>query len=432
MVVRQSQLFTKTERSSPKDETSINAKLLIRGGFIRKMSAGIYAYLPLGWRVATRVMQVIREEMNAIGGTEMFMPALIEKKYLDATNRWDVPIGFRVDTYTGGDDNNNGGKNERHDHNQKSSFVLGWTHEEILTEIASHYVNSHRDLPFAAYQFQTKFRNELRVQSGLLRGREFIMKDLYSFHATEDDLARYYAEVRSAYEKIFARVGVNAIYTLAAGGDFTTGNTHEFQAISPVGEDTIFVCSKCEYAENKEISRLTDGVQCPSCGGSVKEAHAIEVGNIFPLGTKYADAFGLKFKDAHGESHPVVMGSYGIGIGRLIATIVEMHHDDKGIIWPASVAPFAVHLVALEKDLGKSLYEKLAALGIEVLYDDREVSAGEKFGDADLLGIPLRAVVSKKTEGKIELKSRVSDELQLVSEEDFLKRFARTYAHESI
>lgn len=427
--MRLSKLFTKTTRENPKDEISVNAQLLERGGFIYKNSAGIYTFLPLGWRVMQKIAGIIREEMNKIGGVEMFMPALLEKKYLDATDRWDVEIGFKVNSgkprgsTSGGSDLEVEPQTGVSTSNQQlatsNQFVLGWTHEEVLTAIASRFVSSYKDLPFAAYQIQTKFRNEPRAKSGLLRGREFVMKDLYSFHADENDLWRYYEDVRGAYHKIFHRCGLKSIYTIAGGGTFTGQNTHEFQVLSEVGEDTIFVCSKCEYAENKEISELRDGGQCPKCKGKVVEQKSIEVGNIFPLGDKYSRAFDLKFVDEKGDSHYVIMGSYGIGLGRLMGAVVEVHHDDDGIIWPEAVAPFKAHLVSLdsaEKE-GEELYEKLLHNGIEVLYDDRsDKTAGEKFADADLIGCPIRLVVSEKTLQKksVEVKRRGEKEVKLV------------------
>ena len=283
--MRQSKLFGQTLRENPKDETSVNARLLERGGFVYKNSAGVYSYLPLGWRVLGKIAGIIRKEMNAIGGQEMFMPALVEKKYLDATGRWDVPVGFEVK-----------GKNEK-----TADFVLGWTHEEVLTAIAKRYISSYKDLPFGAYQIQTKFRNEPRAKSGLLRGREFMMKDLYSFHSSEEDFKNYYAIVKEAYFKIFEQCGLKSFYTVAAGGNFTSSNTHEFQVLSQVGEDKILLCLKCEYAENKEISKLGDGDKCPKCGGKIKIENAIEVGNIFPLGEKYSSAFNLQFIDSRGK-----------------------------------------------------------------------------------------------------------------------------------
>lgn len=411
--MRQSQLFGQTLRENPKDETSANARLLERGGFIYKNSAGVYSYLPLGFRVLEKITGIIREEMNAINGQEMFMPALVEKKYLDATGRWDVPIGFEAK-----------GKNEK-----TANFVMGWTHEEVLTAIAAKYINSYKDLPFAAYQIQTKFRNEPRAKSGLLRGREFIMKDLYSFHSSEADFWNYYEKVKAAYFKIFNRCGLKSIYTIAPGGVFTSSSTHEFQVISPIGEDTILFCSKCDYAENKEISKLKNGGQCPKCKGKIRMESAIEVGNLFPLGTKYSKAFNLQFINSKGKKEYVIMGSYGIGLGRVMGTAAEIHHDDRGILWPQTIAPFRVHLIEISardaisvKKQAEKIYKNLVDKKIEVLYDDRDKTAGEKFVDADLIGIPWRAVVSQKTLGRdsLEIKRRDQDKMELLKISKFL------------
>ncbi|MEK9135028.1 MAG: aminoacyl--tRNA ligase-related protein [Patescibacteria group bacterium] len=397
--MRQSQLFTKTIKEAPKDEVSVNANLLTRAGFIYKNSAGIYSFLPLGWRVIQKIASIVRQEMNAIGGQEMFMTALHDKHYLQATGRWGVDVVFKVAE---------AGKKE-------PTFNLSWTHEEIISEIAAKYINSYKDLPFSVYQIQTKFRNEPRAKSGLLRGREFLMKDLYSFHTSEKNLFEYYDLVAKSYKKIFERCGLASVYTLAAGGDFTLNNTHEFQVLCDAGEDTIYVCEKCGYSENKEITKLEDGVECPKCGGLIKEKKSIEVGNIFPLGTKYSEAFNLKFSDENGVKKYVVMGSYGIGLGRVMATIVEKFYDEKGIIWPKEVAPFQVHLIEI-KSSAKKIYEDLIKAGVEVLYDDRDKSAGEKFADADLIGIPIRMVVSEKTlkEDSVEIKERNKKETKLV------------------
>ncbi len=398
-----SQLFSRTERQAPKDETSANAQFLERGGFVYKNNAGIYTFLPLGWKVIQKIAQIIREEMNAIGGQEILMPALVDKRYMEATGRWDVDVAFEVR-----------GKKEK-----EARFTLGWTHEEVITEIASKYISSYKDLPFFAYQIQTKFRDEPRAKSGLLRGREFMMKDLYSFHASETDFHEFYKEAIKAYYKIFERCGLKAVYTLAAGGVFTAENTNEFQVLSTVGEDTIYLCEKCEYAENKEISSLKDGSLCLKCGGRVKEEKSIEVGNIFPLGTKYTEALHLQYVSERGEKNFVVMGSYGIGLGRLMGTAVEAHHDGKGIIWPETIAPFKVHLIVLdhEWEKGEKLYQKLLEKGVDVLYDDRkEKTAGEKFADADLIGLPIRLVISGKTlkVKSVEVKKRNETAAELV------------------
>jgi len=410
--MRISKLFTKTIRETPTDDPSINAQYLTRGGFIYKNSAGIYTFLPLGWRVIEKIAQIIREEMNAIGGQEMFMSALVDKKFMEPTGRWDLDVGFFAKGQT----------------DKEANFVLGWSHEDMLTAIATRYINSYKDLPVYAYQIQTKFRNEARPKSGLLRVREFIMKDLYSFHATEEDLMRYYDEVKEAYFKIFSRCGLKTVYTLAAGGVFTISNTHEFQVLADVGEDTIYVCSECDYAENGEISKLRQSVTCPKCGGVINEEKGIEVGNIFPLGTKYSKPLKLEYTDEKGSKKFVVMGSYGIGLGRLMATAVEVSHDDKGIIWPESISPFKVHIVSLNSNNeSDKIYDELVKNSIEVLYDDRDdKSAGEKFADADLIGCPVRLVVSEKTLAKdsVELKMRNSDETELVKIKDLVKQLS--------
>ncbi len=407
-----SQLFSRTERQAPKDEPSANAQFLERGGFIYKNNAGIYTFLPLGWRVMQKISQIIREEMNIIGGQEVSMPALVDKRYMEATGRLDADITLEVR-----------GLKEK-----EGRFILGWSHEEVITEIASKYISSYKDLPFSAYQIQTKFRDEPRAKSGLLRGREFMMKDLYSFHASEGDFQEFYKEVIKAYHKIFERCGLKAIYTLAAGGVFTTNMTNEFQVLSPVGEDTIYVCSQCGYAENKEISVLKDGSMCLKCGGKVREEKAIEVGNIFPYGTKYTEALHLQYVSERGEKKFAVMGAYGIGLGRLMGTVVEVHHDEKGIIWPESIAPFQVHLIVLdhERERSEEVYKKLQEKSTEVLYDDREdKTAGEKFADADLIGLPRRLVVSAKTlkEKSVELKKREETKTELVKLKDIEKYF---------
>lgn len=336
-MMRQSQLFTKTLKAVSHEETAKNAQLLTRGGFMYKNSAGVYTYLPLGFRVIEKISNIIREEMAAIGGVELFMPTLVDRKYLEKTDRFKLPVGFDVLA-----------KGEK-----RPSFSLGWTHEEVITEIVSKYVSSYKDLPLAVFQIQNKFRNEARAKSGLLRGIEFLMKDLYSFHTSEKDLFAYYDKVRKAYLKIFKRCGLDALYTVAAGGDFTVSNTHEFQVLSDVGEDTVLYCPKCKYAENVEISKLKEGGKCVKCSGKVVKSSAIEVGNIFPLGSKYADAFGFTFQDEKSGKKPVIMGSYGIGVSRLMAAIVEVYNDKDGIIWPREVSPFSVHLIYLPPPLIK-------------------------------------------------------------------------------
>ncbi len=416
--MRQSNLFSKIDKYFPKDEVSVNARFLERAGFIYKNSAGVYSYLPLGWRVIQKISEIVREEMNAIGGQEIFMPALVEKKYLEKTSRWEVEIGYEV-------------KSKRE---KNVNFTLGWTHEEVLTEIASKYIHSYQDLPFAAYQIQTKFRNEPRAKSGILRGREFIMKDLYSFHESENDLFVFYHEVKKAYERFFNRCSLKTIYTLAGGGVFTLDKTHEFQVEAEVGEDEVILCRLCGFAENKEISKNKKGQKCPKCQQSILEMiKSIEVGNIFPLGTKYAEAFNLKFRNHKGEEQLVVMGSYGIGISRVMGAVVEVHHDERGIIWPLSISPFKAHLLIIgeSKKLLKNsdkVYNSLLRAGVEVLYDDRQkLSGGEKLVEADLIGIPWRLVISEKTlvQDKVEVKKRNEEGVKFLKLKELINFFKK-------
>lgn len=401
--MRQSRLFTKTQKTSPKDEEATNAKLLIRGGYIRKMSAGVYSYLPLVLRVLDKINSIIREEMNAIGAEELLMPALVAKEYWEKSRRWHTDVAYEFKSPFG------------------EEFALGWTHEEVISAVATHFINSYKDLPLGVYQIQTKFRAEPRAKSGLLRGREFLMKDLYSFHASKEDLDDYYQKVIVAYQKILKRLQLKARLTEASGGAFTKEYTHEFQVLSPVGEDTVIYCTNCDFSQNKEIAIVRGGNRCPKCEGEVKESPGIEVANVFKLGTRYSEPFDLKFTDEKGNKQPVIMGSYGIGPTRILATLVEVYNDEKGIIWPESASPYKVHLLSINKSADK-IYRQLKKAGVEVLYDDRDVSAGEKFADADLLGISWRAVVSPKTGAKIELKKRDSSKTQLIGIRELLKK----------
>jgi prolyl-tRNA synthetase len=406
--MRQSKLFTKTQKSAPSGEVSMNAKLLIRAGFIDKLMAGVYTLLPLGLRVINKIENIIREEMNAIDGQEVFMPTLQPKENWEKTGRWSA----MDDLYKVKD---NSGK----------EMALGPTHEEVIVPLMERFINSYKDLPVYVYQFQNKFRMELRSKSGILRGREFMMKDLYSFHLDEKDLDEYYVRAKEAYFKIFQRVGLKekTYYTFASGGTFSQ-YSHEFQTLCSAGEDLIFVCQKCGLAINKEIKEETP--VCPDCGGKdFQEEKAIEVGNIFKLKNKYTSPFGLKMADEKGEKKELIMGCYGIGLGRLMGTIVEIFHDDKGIIWPESVAPFKVHLLSLNKnDKAEEIYTQLQDENIEVLFDDREAGAGEKFADADLLGLPYRVVVSEKSlaAGGIELKKRGTEKTEILSAEALLEK----------
>ena len=400
--MKQSELFVKTLKNISSEETSRNAQLLLRGGFVYKNSAGVYSFLPLGLRVIQKISTIIREEMNRIGSIEVLMPALVENKYLEKTGRVDIDVGFNV-TSKG---------------NDKGVYTLGWTHEEVITEIATRYLQSFRDVPISTYQIQTKFRNELRAKSGLLRGREFIMKDMYSFHKDERDLLEYYEKAKEAYMRVFERVGLKAYYTLAEGGDFTMSNTHEFQVLSDAGEDTIYYRDDSDLAFNEEVKEETKDIDFET----YQKGSAIEVGNIFPLGTKYSDSYDLRWQDEKGKKHPVFMGSYGIGVSRLMATVVEVHNDENGIIWNRAVAPFLAHIVPVTEDKAvideaRKLYDDLEGKGVEVLLDVREgVRTGEKFAESDLMGIPYRIVISQSTMEKhmYEVKERDAQESKRV------------------
>ncbi len=401
-----SNLFSKTTKQTPADEVSVNAKLLIQAGFIDKVAAGIYTFLPLGVRVISKISQIVREEMNEIGGQEITMPVLHPKENWQATGRWDAfDVLFKVKGAAG-------------------EFALGPTHEEIVTPLAKRFVLSYQDLPKAVYQIQSKFRDESRAKAGLLRGREFLMKDLYSFHADEEDFKKYYEIAKGAYRKVFERVGLDAIETEAAGGTFSKFSD-EYQVVCESGEDEIIYCPGGDFSRNLEIiedPKVLDGKQCDLGHGPLKRVKTIEVGNIFPMKDKYSKAFNLTVKDKNGKSSFVQMGCYGIGISRLMGAIVEVFHDDRGIIWPESVAPFKVHLIAIRdqrsevSNLGKEEYEMLNKAGVEVLWDDRnDVSVGEKFADCDLLGIPVRIVVSAKVgKGKVEWKERDSEKSEVL------------------
>ncbi len=424
--MKQSVLVSKTNKSAPHDADSVNARLLVQGGFVSQLAAGIYTYLPLGLRVLENIKQVVREEMNAVGGQEILMPGLIPKAPYEATKRWDtIDVLFKLEGA--------GGK----------EFALGPTHEEVVTPLVQTFARSYKDLPVSVYQIQDKFRNEPRAKSGLLRGREFWMKDMYSFHRSPEDLEKYYDRATEAYARVFKRLGLDAVLTEASGGVFSKFS-HEFQVPTPFGEDLIYVCDQCRYAVNREIAQVKDGDACPNGDGTIKEVKAIEVGNIFKLSTRFADDFGFQVALEDGSSGKVWMGCYGIGISRLMGAIVEVHHDDRGILWPKRVAPALVHLVSLKaKDesvqekinaTAESLHDALSRAGIEVLWDDRaEASPGEKFADADLLGLPLRLVVSEKTlrEEAVEWKERHETDGKLVGLLEILEK-VQTFAKEDL
>ncbi len=418
-IIRQSALFTKTRREAPSDEVAQNAKLLIRAGFVHKQMAGVYAYLPLGLRTLNNVCDIIRREMDALGANELELTALQPRDIWQTSGRWsDAVVDNWFKTKL---------KND-------TELGLGFTHEEPLTVIMRDYVSSYRDLPCLVYQIQLKFRNEARAKSGIMRGREFLMKDLYSFATNAAEHEKLYEAVKQAYIRIFNAVGIGdrTYVTYATGGSFSK-YSHEFQMVTDAGEDTIYIHEGKHVAINKEI--LDDEAAAKEVLAELGckredliERKAVEVGNIFSLGTRFSDALGLQFKNEAGIMQPVIMGSYGIGPGRLMGAIVETLADEKGMVWPVAVAPFHVHLIALLNDTdgnnpkqskvaaaAETLADELAARGVSVLYDDRVgPRPGEKFADADLMGMPLRIVLSEKTlahngSAHVELKARAGN-----------------------
>lgn len=408
--MKQSILPFKTRKEAPKDEVSLNARLLIQAGFIHKEMAGVYSILPLGLRVFEKIKAIIREEMSTLGASELSMTALQDKSLWEKTGRWDdevVDNWFKTSLKSGGE------------------LGLGFSHEEPLTAMLRDHVSSYKDLPVALYQFQTKFRNELRAKSGIMRGREFLMKDLYSFSSSDEEHTDFYNKVADAYGRIFEKVGIGAkTYPVHASGGSYSKFSMEFQTITDAGEDTVFLDEKAKAGINQEI--MSEDI-CRELGfdkAGLREAKTVEVGNIFNLGTKFSEALGLTYKDEKGDRFPVVMGCYGIGIGRLMGTIAEIFADDKGLVWPKSLAPFSVHLVALPDNEGKVMAEaeKIYSMMVtimqgDVLFDDRDIGAGAKLADADLIGIPTRIVIGAKSlaEGRVEVTDRATSEMRHVA-----------------
>lgn len=413
--MRQSKLFTRTRKDAPSDEVSKNAQLLIRAGFISKEMAGVYALLPLGLKVVENIKEIIRDEMNEIGGQEMVMTTLQNPELWEKTDRWDdkkVDIWFKTKLQSGKD------------------LGLAWSHEEPITDMMRNFISSYRDLPSYVYQFQTKLRNEVRAKSGIMRGREFLMKDLYSYSVDEESHQKFYEAATQAYHNVFDRLGIGDItfFTFASGGAFTQFS-HEFQTLAETGEDTIYLDRNKKIAVNKEV--LTDEVlnQLDLKRDDLEEVKASEVGNIFSFGSTKSEELDLYFTDEDGNKKPVILGSYGIGITRLVGVIAEIMSDEKGLIWPESIAPFQTHIVRIGDDVetvkqADDLYEKLSEKGAEVLYDDRNVRVGEMLADADLIGIPNRVIVSSKSiqAGGVEMKPRNSDKTKIISLQKFLEK----------
>jgi len=415
--MKMSQLFTRTSKNVPADEVSKNAQLLIQAGYIHKEMAGVYDYLPLGLMVLEKIKAIVREEMNDLGSQELIMSTLQRQELWEKTDRWDdekVDVWFKSKLQAGG------------------PIGFGWSHEEPITDMMRSFVTSYRDLPANVYQFQTKLRNELRAKSGIMRGREFVMKDLYSYSRSEEEHQKFYDAVTESYLKVFERVGLgdSTFVTFASGGAFTQFS-HEFQTITDAGEDIIYLDRERKLAVNEEV--YTDDVlsQLKLDKSKLEKVKAAEVGNIFSFGPVKAQQLDLYFTDEEGQQKPVILGSYGIGITRLMGVVVEHFADDKGIVWPEAIAPFTVYLARLGTDVevvkaAEKLYNDLTQAGVAVIYDDRDVRPGEKFADADLMGIPYRLVVSSKTiaDKKFEIKSRTGAQPQFITHEEVIKKLA--------
>jgi prolyl-tRNA synthetase len=421
--MRQTHLYTKTRKDSPSDEVSKNAILLTRAGYIHKEMAGVYTMLPLGLRVLSKIENIIRHHMDTVAN-ELLMPALSPLDRWSATGRLDS-IDVLMKTVPA---------NKVSEAKSSASYVLNPTHEDVITPIVKDIARSYKDLPVALYQIQSKFRNEARAKSGVLRGREFRMKDLYSFHRDQADLMRFYEEMKVVYANVFRDIGIgdDTYLTVASGGDFTPNFSHEFQTLTDAGEDLIYVDKKNKIAYNKEVVNDENAKKLGVDFSTLEQIKACEVGNIFPLDTRFSKALDYTYTDEKGEQQIVYMGSYGIGPTRLMGVVTEKLADEKGLVWPTSIAPFSLHLVVLAKEKdqesfkqAEELYKKLTSSGVEVLFDDRLVSPGEKFADSDLLGIPMRVVVSDKSiaAGGVEIKERISDKSEVVTIEELLKTY---------
>ncbi len=409
--MKQSLLFVPTLKDAPKDAEVKSHKLMSRAGLIKQVASGVYTYLPLGYKVIQKIENIIREEHEKIDASELLMPALQPSDLWIESGRWDKygPELMRLKDRKGRD------------------FCLGPTHEEIITQVVRDYISSYKKLPFALYQIQTKFRDEMRPRFGLMRGREFIMKDAYTFSPTYEDLDVWYKKFTKAYIDIFKRCGLDIKIVSSDVGQIGGDEADEFMVMSEVGEDNITYCEYCEYAANQEHSGLKEGDPCPICGMPVKVAKGIEVGNIFKLGTKYSEAMNAKFVDQEGKQQPVIMGCYGLGISRTLMASVEQHSTENGIIWPKEISPYQIHIVPVnfkddeQREMALEIYQDLKQKGIEVLLDDRYERAGVKFKDADLIGIPLRIIVGKDaSNGMVEFINRYTDEKLLINKSNIL------------
>jgi prolyl-tRNA synthetase len=412
--MRQTKLFSKTRKEAPKDEVSKSAQLLIRAGFIHKEMAGVYTILPLGLKTLNKIEEIIREEMNSVDGVEMNLTALQDPKLWETTDRWDdanVDVWFKTKL-----------KNE-------TELGLGFTHEEPVTNLMKEHIHSYKDLPAYPYQFQTKFRNELRAKSGIMRGREFLMKDLYSFSKNQEEHDAFYEKMKEVYKNVFNRCGIGekTFLTFASGGTFSKFS-HEFQTLTDAGEDIIYIDEEKQMAVNKEV--YTDEVlnELGLDKNNLKEEKSVEVGNIFSLGTKFSEPLELVFDAEDGTRQTAIMGSYGIGLGRVMGTVAEVLADEKGLVWPAEISPYEIHLVNVSPDdetttkTADEIYEHLTNSGVDVLYDDRNIKAGEKLSDADLIGITTQIIIGTRgiQSGEFETKNRLTGDTKNMSESDIM------------
>jgi prolyl-tRNA synthetase len=404
--MRWSRFFIPTLKEVPAGTEAVSHQLLLRAGLVNMLTSGVYSYLPLGYRVLRKVEEIITQEMDAIGAQKLFLPCLQPIELWKKTGRDKVMADVMI----------------RFEDKKGKSMCLGPTHEEVITELVKNYVQSYKQLPMTLYQIQTKFRDELRTRFGIVRACEFIMKDAYSFDRNAEGLDKNYQLMYQAYQKIFARCGVDTAIIEADSGAMGGDVSHEFMVPASIGEDHILICSGCEY-RGAVTPQQDEGASCPRCKkGKLKKQVAIEIGHIFKLGTKYSEAQGALFLDENGKQHPIIMGCYGIGVSRLIATIIEKNHDQNGIIWPLEVAPFAVEIIPVQNnepavaELAEKYYRELSDAGLDVLLDDRDESAGKRFKDADLIGMPWQIVIGKRTlaENKVEIKKRAGGETMSV------------------
>ena len=408
--MKQSMMFIPTLREVPSDAEIRSHQFLLRAGFIKQVAAGVYTYLPLAKRVLNNVEGIVREELDAIGGNELLMPALQPKELWDESGRWDV-YGSELMRLT---DRNN------------REFALGPTHEEVITHVVRDFLNSYKKLPLTVYQIQTKSRDEARPRFGLMRGREFIMKDAYSFHATQESLDEAYNNFVQAYTNIFTRCGLNFRMVEADSGQIGGSQSAEFMALAEIGEDTIVYSTTGSFAANIEVADLPVGAPSPDGVGVVDHAKGIEVGHVFKLGTKYSEPMNAVFLDENQKKQPIIMGCYGIGVTRTMASIIEQHHDENGIVWPLSVAPYHVSVIPVnikdeaQMEIANKLYEELRKAGVDAILDDRNERPGVKFKDSELIGIPMRVTVGKKiTDGEVEFKLR-DGEMEVIKIEDVI------------